>query len=506
MFANVYGETTCGIDGVKINVEVDVANGLPAFDIVGLPTMSVREARERVKSALRNSDYPFPMTHITVNLAPADLKKEGSGLDLPIAIGILVSAKFIEQQMTEGKIFVGELSLDGALRKVNGVLSMIMEAKRGGFKEIYIPQENAAEGKLVTGIDVYTPQNLKELVKHLQGSVKLTPLPKENILQNLERAYDVDFADVKGQPVARRALEIAAAGGHSILLMGAPGCGKTMLARRLVTILPPVTEAEALEITKIYSIANLLPDGERVMVERPFRSPHHSVSASALLGGGSYPRPGEVTLSHNGVLFLDELPEFERYTLEMLRQPLEDGEVSISRVRGSVTFPSKFLLVAAQNPCPCGFLGDKTKRCVCKQKEIDSYRRKISGPLLDRIDMQINLKRVEYSELKSKAVGECSAAIRQRVVKARNVQLERFAGSNIYCNAQMTRREVAKYCVLDDEAQAVLGKYFNVLHLSARSHDRILKVARTIADLSGSERITSTHIAEAIQLRTSVNG
>jgi len=505
MFANVYGETTCGIDGVKINVEVDVANGLPAFDIVGLPTMSVREARERVKSALRNSDYPFPMTHITVNLAPADLKKEGSGLDLPIAIGILVSAKFIEQQMTEGKIFVGELSLDGALRKVNGVLSMIMEAKRSGFKEIYIPQENAAEGKLVTGIDVYTPQNLKELVKHLQGSVKLTPLPKENILQNLERAYDVDFADVKGQPVARRALEIAAAGGHSILLMGAPGCGKTMLARRLVTILPPVTEAEALEITKIYSIANLLPDGERVMVERPFRSPHHSVSASALLGGGSYPRPGEVTLSHNGVLFLDELPEFERYTLEMLRQPLEDGEVNISRVRASVSYPSRFVLVAAQNPCPCGYLGDKVHRCSCKQKDIDNYRRKISGPLLDRIDMQINLVRVEYSELKDKAAGESSREIRKRVVAARNRQLERFAGNGIYCNGQMTRREVVQYCVMDGAAQNILGKYFTTLHLSARSHDRILKVARTIADLEGSEKITASHIAEAIQLRTSIS-
>jgi len=506
MFANIYGETTCGIEGVKINVEVDVANGLPAFDIVGLPAMSLREARERVKSALRNSNYPFPMTHITVNLAPADLKKEGSGLDLPIAIGILVSAKHLRQEVTEGKIFIGELSLDGGVRGVNGVLSMIIEAQREGFKEIYIPLENSAEGKLVKGIDVYPVTNLKELVFHLAGSKKITPLPKENILQNLDRAYDVDFSDVKGQPVARRALEIAAAGGHSILLMGAPGCGKTMLARRLVTILPPVTEAEALEITKIYSIVNMLPHAESVMVERPFRSPHHSASASALLGGGTYPRPGEVTLSHNGVLFLDELPEFERHALEMLRQPLEDGEVSISRVRGSVTFPSKILLVAAQNPCPCGFLGDKTKRCVCKQKEIDSYRRKISGPLLDRIDMQINLKRVEYSELKSKDVGECSAAICQRVVKARNVQLERFVGSNIYCNAQMTRREVAKYCVLDDEAQAVLGKYFNVLHLSARSHDRILKVARTIADLSGSERITSTHIAEAIQLRTSVNG
>ena len=506
MFANIYGETTCGIEGVTISVEVDVANGLPAFDIVGLPTMSVREARERVKSALRNSDYPFPMTHITVNLAPADLKKDGSGLDLPIAIGVLVSAKLLKVENTEDKVFIGELSLDGGVRRVNGVLFMIIEAQRDGFKEIYIPLENAPEGKLVKGIDVYPVTSLRELVWHLEGSKKISPLPKENILRNLERAYNVDFSEVKGQPVARRALEIAAAGGHSILMMGAPGCGKTMLARRLVTILPPVTEAEALEITKIYSIVNMLPASESIMVERPFRSPHHSVSASALLGGGTYPRPGEVTLSHNGVLFLDELPEFERNALEMLRQPLEDGEVSISRVRGSVTFPSKFMMIAAQNPCPCGFLGDKSRRCVCKQKEIDNYRRKISGPLLDRIDMQINLTRVEFSELKNKAPGECSADIRKRVVKARNVQLERFSGSNIYCNAQMTRREVTKYCLLDEAAQNVLGKYFTALHLSARSHDRILKVARTIADLSGSDRITATHIAEAIQLRTSVSG
>lgn len=506
MFANIFGETTCGIDGVTINVEVDVANGLPAFDIVGLPAMSVREARERVKSALRNSNYPFPMTHITVNLAPADLKKEGSGLDLPIAIGVLISAKLLRQDVTEGKVFIGELSLDGGVRRVNGVLSMIIQAQREGFKEIYIPLENAPEGKLVKGIDVYPVTNLRELVWHLEGEKRIEPLPKENILRNLERAYDVDFSEVKGQPVARRALEIAAAGGHSVLMMGAPGCGKTMLARRLVTILPPVTEAEALEITKIYSIVNMLPASESVMVERPFRSPHHSVSSSALLGGGTYPRPGEVTLSHNGVLFLDELPEFERNALEMLRQPLEDGEVSISRVRGSITFPSKFMMIAAQNPCPCGFLGDKNKRCVCKQKEIDNYRRKISGPLLDRIDMQINLTRVEFSELKTKAPGECSAAIRERVVKARNIQLERFNGTSIYCNAQMTRREVTRFCLLDDDAQTVLGKYFAALNLSARSHDRILKVARTIADLSGSARITSTHIAEAIQLRTSING
>ncbi len=505
MFAQILGETTCGIEGVMIAVEVDVTNGLPAFDLVGLPAMSVREARERVKAALRNSDYPFPMTRITVNLAPADLKKDGSGLDVPIALGVLVSANYLEQQLTSEKIFIGELSLDGGIRKVSGVLSMIMEAKRCGYKEIYIPQGNAAEGKLVSGINVYTPASLKELVKHLQGEITLQPLPKENIVQNLERAYDVDFADVKGQPVARRALEIAAAGGHSILMMGAPGCGKTMLARRLVTILPPMTETEALEVTQIYSVVNMLPDAESIMAERPFRSPHHSISASALLGGGPFPRPGEVTLSHNGVLFLDELPEFERNTLEMLRQPIEDGEVNISRVRAAMNFPSKFLLVASQNPCPCGFLGDKHHRCRCKQREIDNYRRKISGPLLDRIDMQINLVRVEFNELKNKAEGEASLVIRKRVVAARSIQLQRLAGTGLYCNAQMGRREVVAFCQLDAAAQNILEKYFSALNLSARSHDRILKVARNIADLDSSDIIKAKHIAEAIQLRTNIN-
>ena len=504
MFAQILGETTCGIDGVQILVEVDVSNGMPSFDLVGLPAMAVRESKERVKAALRNSHYPFPMTRITVNLAPADLRKEGSGLDLPIAVGVLACSQMLDAGKLTDKVFVGELSLDGRIRKVSGVLSMIMDAKRVGAREIYIPEANAAEGKLVHGIDVYTASTLAELVQHLQEKKRLPLLPKENILQNKNKIYHVDFADVKGQLVARRALEIAAAGGHSILMVGSPGCGKTMLARRLVTILPPMTEAEALEVTKIYSIVGLLPQSDSVMLERPFRSPHHSISGSALLGGGSTPRPGEVTLSHNGVLFLDELPEFERATLEMLRQPLEDGEVSISRVRAALTFPSKFILCAAQNPCPCGYLGDSVHRCSCKQKDIDSYKRKISGPLMDRIDMQINLSRVEFTELKSKEKGESSAVIRGRVFKARLIQQERLEQWGLHCNAQMGRGEVVRNCQLDEAAQNVMERYFNALNLSARSHDRILKVARTIADLAGSERIEAAHLAEAIQLRTSV--
>lgn len=505
MFAQVIGETTLGIEGIKIIVEVDVSNGLPGFDIVGLPATAVKESKERVKAAIRNSYLPYPMTKITVNLAPADLRKDSSGLDLPIAIGILVSSRIIEPKDVENKVFIGELSMDGTIRKVSGVLPMIMEAKKSGYTEVYIPNANQNEGKLINNIEVFTPETLAELVRHLQGKENLEPLPKENILQSSQRYYIEDFSDIKGQYLAKRALEIAAAGGHSVLMMGSPGCGKTMLARRLVTILPPMTEEEALEVTKIYSITDMLPQGENIMLERPFRSPHHSISSSALLGGGNIPKPGEVTLSHNGVLFLDELPEFERNTLEMLRQPLEDGCVSISRVRAAMTYPSKFLLVAAQNPCPCGYLGDRVHRCSCRQKEIDDYRRKISGPLLDRIDMQINLVRVEYSELKDKSSGDTSAKIRARVIKARKLQQKRFEGTNIHCNSQMTRREVVKFCQIDENGLLIMEKYFAALNLSARSHDRILKVARTIADLDNCIIIKDKHIAEAIQLRTNIN-
>ena len=504
MFAQILGETTCGIDGVQILVEVDVSNGLPSFDLVGLPAMAVRESKERVKAALRNSDYPFPMTRITVNLAPADLRKEGSGLDLPIAVGLMTCGRILDPEKLDNKVFIGELSLDGRIRKVSGVLSMIMDAKKCGAQEVYIPQANAAEGKLIHGIDVYTVATLKELVEHLKGKNTLTPLPKENILQNNNKIYHVDFADVKGQLVARRALEIAAAGGHSILMVGSPGCGKTMLARRLVTILPPMTEAEALEVTKIYSIVGLLPQADSVMLERPFRSPHHSISGSALLGGGSTPRPGEVTLAHNGVLFLDELPEFSKKTLEVLREPIEDRQITVSRIHATFTYPANLILVASMNPCPCGFYGDPERTCDCTPGEIKRYTRRISGPLLDRIDIHIRVPRVKYQELASEKKAESSAVIRQRVVKARAVQLERLQKYGIFCNAQMSHAMLQRECRLGPEAKELLAQAFQRLLLSARSYDRIIKVARTIADLAGAREISSHHIAEAIQLRNDI--
>lgn len=505
MFSKIYGEVTQGVDGTRVVVEVDVtSNALPGFEIVGLPALAIRESKERVKAAIRNSNIPFPDGKITVNLAPADIKKEGSGLDLPIALGVLTSSMLLPAAFTADKVFVGELSLEGHIRKVSGVISMILDAKEQGCREIFIPKENAVEGQLISGIDTYAVDSLQELVDFLVGNITLKPLEKLKGAVNSGYTYKEDFRDVKGQKTARRALEIAAAGGHSLLMVGSPGCGKTMLARRLVSILPPMSEVEALEVTKIYSISNKLSEEGKIMTERPFRSPHHSISSNALLGGGSVPVPGEVTLAHNGVLFLDELPEFQRHTLEMLRQPLEDGVVHIARVKAALSFPSKFILCAAQNPCPCGFLGDKLHMCTCKQSAINNYQRKISGPLLDRIDMQLNLQRVSYEELNEQQNGESSAEIRARVVAARRLQLQRLEGTGLYANAQMTRKEVNKFCRLTPDAQDALERYFAMLHLSARSHDRLLKVARTIADLDDSKTITAKHLAEAVSLRTSM--
>lgn len=507
MYARTWGETTRGINGEMVTVEVDVTNGMPAFEMVGLPDVAVKEARERVKAAIKNSGFHFPDTHITVNLAPADLKKDGAGLDLPIALGVLAAKQYVKLPEPM-PVFAGELALDGTLRPVNGILPMILRAREEGLPAIFIPAGNATEGELVEGIEVFTVSCLGEIIEHFEGTHPLQPLAKKVL--DLESPPEdlVDFADVQGQRVAKRALEIAAAGGHNVLMVGAPGAGKTMLARRLPSILPPMTEEEALEVTKIYSISGLLKSRHGIMVERPFRSPHHTVSQSALIGGGSIPRPGEVTLSHHGVLFLDELPEFSRSALEVLRQPLEDGMVTISRVQASLTYPARFILVAAQNPCPCGFWGeeDSIHQCTCRPGDIARYRKKISGPLLDRIDIQIHVPRLQYQEMKSTRKEESSAAIRQRVVAARKLQRDRLKGTHLFCNASMGRREVKAFCPMTREAECLLEKYFISLGLSARSHDRIIKVARTIADLGGSREITALHLGEAIQLRTSIQG
>ena len=494
-----------GVDGMLIDVEVDAGYGMPSFDIVGLPDTAVRESKERVRTAIKNSSLKLQQEKITVNLAPADIRKDSPGLDLPIAIGLLAAHGLFPLKRIERCLFSAELSLEGECRPVRGILPMTIAAKEKGFQSIFVAKANANEALLVQGITVYAVTTLAELVAFLKGEVELAPAaPGERT--KIAGGWMDDFADVQGQFAAKRALEIAAAGGHNVLMVGVPGSGKTMLARRMNSILPAMTPEEALEVTKIYSIAGLLPHEGGLVTERPFRAPHHTTSMTAMIGGGSIPRPGEVTLAHHGVLFLDELPEFGKSTLEVLRQPLEDREILVSRVHASLRFPSSFMLIAAMNPCPCGYYGDESggHACECSPSEIKRYTRKISGPLLDRIDIHIRVPRVEYKELASREKAEPSASIRARVEAARDIQHERLKAYGIFSNAQMNHAMIQELCPLEPPAQALLAAAFEKMHLSARSYDRIIKVARTIADLAGGSAIGPREIAEAIKLRNDV--
>ena len=503
MLAQVNAGALVGIDAFFIRVEIDVQVGLPAIVMVGLPDSAVKESAARVKSAISNAGYPFPARRITVNLAPAGLRKEGSGFDLPIAVGILAGLNLMPQDNLEHYLIVGELSLDGGVKAVRGVLSFAIAAKKMKLRGVIVPQANAVEAAIVEGVEVIGVSSLLETTGFLSGQLEIAPstVPEEQILDS-NQLYSVDFSEIKGQDYAKRAIEVAASGGHNVLMIGPPGSGKTMISQRIPTILPEPVFEEALETTRIYSAAGLLGGNGAMMMRRPFRSPHHTVSDAGLIGGGMAPRPGEVSLAHNGVLFLDEMPEFRKNVLEVLRQPLEDGDVTISRAQISVTFPARFMLIAAMNPCPCGYRGDAKHSCQCSQQSVQRYWGKISGPLLDRIDIHIEVPAVEWKELTEVADGESSMKIRERVNNARKIQLKRFSRTSIFCNAQMRAGLIKKHCDLDASSLKHLEKAVEMLGLSARAYHRVLKIARTIADLDSSDRIENHHVSEAIQYRT----
>ena len=503
MYAKTFGASTIGVDGLIITVEVDSANGLPSFDIVGLPVGSVRESKERVKTAIKNSGLRTRAEKITVNLAPAEIKKESAGLDLPIAIGFLASQGRISAEKILSFVFIAELSLDGRLCRVDGILPMAIKARDEGFKKIVVAQDNINEALLVDGLEVYAPNDLLELVEFLNEEVDLYPA-KPQPIEHDEGFVEIvdDFSDVQGQFMAKRALEIAAAGSHNVLMVGVPGSGKTMLAKRMSSILPELTREEALEVTKIYSVAGKLGKNGGLITKRPFQNPNHDASTAAIIGGGTIPKPGQVTLAHHGVLFLDEFPEFKNTVLEALREPLEERQITISRINGTLTFPSSMILICAMNPCPCGWNGDKDHPCNCSTVEIKRYTRKISGPLLDRIDIHIRVPRVKYEDLSSKRKSEPSEKIRERVSAARKIQTKRLEKYHLFCNAQMNHAMVQELCNLTVDAEKKLKEVFETKKLSARSYDRIKKVGRTIADLdNGAELITVKHISEAIMLR-----